>query len=457
MKVLCLAYHFPPVGGAAVQRNLRLIRFLVDAGHEPVVVTGRGARATRWTPQDETLESDVPSGMQVFRLDGEEAVVANRRWREWGERWLRLTKPWERWWTESVRRLAPQIEAEDVDLIYAPLVPFESFAGAQLLSTALDKPLVVDLHDPWALDEMIVYPTFLHRRAARRTMRSALRHADGIVINTPEAFERVRHAFPELASKPLAVVSNGFDSRDFEADVEQRSDEAFRIVHTGYLHTDGGRQHRRRSWFRRALGGTMYGVDILTRSHVFLLEAVDRLVAADPSLEPIEIHLAGVTTPEDFHAARGSTRVVFYGYIPHDESVELVRTADLLFLPMHKIDDGHRAGIVPGKTFEYLASGRPILAAVPPGDARDLLEQAGNAAVCGPDDVGGMTDVIREQVRRKRSGELSPAPDPALVKSYEWRALALELAALFEEVIGERRADAEATPSSGALGVGESA
>lgn len=455
-KVLCLAYHFPPVGGAAVQRNLRLIRHLADAGYEPVVVTGRGARSTRWTPQDETLESEVPSSIKVYRLDGEEAIVASGRWRGWAERWLRLTKPWERWWTESVLSLARQLAAADIDLIYAPLVPFESFTAAHLLSAELDKPLVVDLHDPWALDEMIVYPTFAHRRAARRTMRGALRHAHGIVINTLEAHKRIGCAFPELAEKAVAVVSNGFDSRDFAAAVEPRSDDVFRIVHTGYLHTDSGRQHRRRAWFRRALGATMYDVDILTRSHVFLLEAVDRLLAEDPSLEPIEIHLAGLTTPDDHYAARGSTRVVFHGYVPHDRSVELVRTADLLFLPMHKIAEGRRAGIVPGKTFEYLASTRPILAAVPAGDARDLLEAAGNSAICGPDDVAAMMDIIREQVRRKRSGEPSPAPDPTLVASYDWRVLALELGALFQRVMGERDAAPEAAPW-GSLGIGESA
>jgi hypothetical protein len=123
---------------------------------------------------------------------------------------------------------------------------------------------------------------------------------------------------------------------------------------------------------------------------------------------------------------------------------------------MHKIAEGRRAGIVPGKTFEYLASTRPILAAVPAGDARDLLEAAGNSAICGPDDVAAMMDIIREQVRRKRSGEPSPAPDPTLVASYDWRVLALELGALFQRVMGERDAAPEAAPW-GSLGIGESA
>ena len=444
-KILCLAYHFPPIGGAAVQRNSRLIRYLVDTGFEPIVVTGRGNVPTRWTPQDATLEGDVPREIKVFRIDGEENVRSSGPWRERAERWIGLKKPWECWWTTSVLNLAPALAAEHVGLIYAPLVPFESFDAAFRLSTLLERPLVVDLHDPWALDEMMVYPTRIHRRRALRAMRSALDMADGVVINTPEAFERVQRAFPELGSKPMTIVTNGFDSKDFEGSVEPRRDMAFRIVHTGYLHTDGGSQHRRFAGLRRVLGGTMADVDILTRSHVFLLKAVDYLLSQEPDLDPVEVHLAGVTSPEDYRAAGGSTRVVFRGYVPHHRSLELVRTADLLFLPMHNIAGGHRAGIMPGKTFEYLASGRPILAAVPPGDVRDLLNEAGNADICRPDDVHAMAGAIRRQIRRTRSGGHSPIPDAALVAKYDWNALAFTLGALFRCVLEEHAYGAEST------------
>jgi hypothetical protein len=64
-------------------------------------------------------------------------------------------------------------------------------------------------------------------------------------------------------------------------------------------------------------------------------------------------------------------------YVPPAESVALIRLADLLFLPMRDLPPGVRVTIVPGKTYEYLASRRPILAAVSDGDARDLLESGG--------------------------------------------------------------------------------
>ena len=115
-----------------------------------------------------------------------------------------------------------------------------------------------------------------------------------------------------------------------------------------------------------------------------------------------------------------------------------MRGADLLFLPMHNLPSGYRARIVPGKTYEYLASGRPILAAVPDGDARDLLERAGTAFLTRPDDVDAMSAVIVDAVRR-RDRQTRPAPDPELLAGYERRKLTRRLAELFDGVIAVTR------------------
>jgi hypothetical protein len=109
--------------------------------------------------------------------------------------------------------------------------------------------------------------------------------------------------------------------------------------------------------------------------------AVERLLAARPELRSVvEVHLVGRLTESDRRAI-ASDAVHARGYLPHSECLDVVRSADLLFLPMHNLAPGHRARIVPGKTYEYLASGRPILAAVPDGDARDLLARSGASAM----------------------------------------------------------------------------
>jgi glycosyltransferase involved in cell wall biosynthesis len=255
-------------------------------------------------------------------------------------------------------------------------------------------------------------------------------------MSTPEAVRRLLAEFPRLADRPVVAIPNGFAAEDFEGPAPARTDGAFRIVHTGYLHTELGLQHRRSLPLRRALRGSVPGLDILTRSHVHLVEAVNRLLADDPNLrDVVELHFAGVLTEADREVAARCPVVKLHGYVTHAESVELMRSANLLFLPMQNLPPGVRATIVPGKTYEYLASGTTILGAVPEGDARDILEEAGNAVVVRPDDVDGIAKALRSQIDAYRDGTPSPETRPDVVARFEYRHLAGELAAIFEDVL----------------------
>ena len=425
-----------------MQRSARFARLLPEHGYEPVVLAGPGRVRSRWMPEDETLADDIPHGMEVHRTEGPEPLPAGGKIAT-ANRWLRRPEAWTRWWWSSSRELGTRV-APTTDLLYVQMQPYDSAEPGAWLSAVSGKPWVADLLDPWALDEMMVYPTGLHRRRELARMRSQLATASAVVMNTPEAVRRVREHIPELDGTPVVSISNGFDPRDFEGEPPPRDDGKFRIVHTGYLHTELGRQMRNRDLIRRIAGGAVRGLDIYTRSHVFLLEAVQRVLADDPSLaETLEIHLAGVLTDMDREIAAQCPVVRLHGYVDHDETVALQRSADLLFLPMQNLPVGTRATIVPGKTWEYLASGRPILAAVPEGDARDVLLASGTAQVCRPDDVSQMAAILSSEIGRRQAGVRISAKNAALLGEYAYPKLTQRLAALFDDVL-ERPQPAEA-------------
>lgn len=185
------------------------------------------------------------------------------------------------------------------------------------------------------------------------------------------------------------------------------------------------------------LGGMpVPGVDMLPRSHVFLVDAVDRILRSDPTLRDlIEIHLVGTVTEADRAAAAGRAFVHFHGYRPHEETISMLRSADLLFLPMHDLPAGVRAGLVPAKTYEYMAAGVPILAAVPEGDARDILLALGTATVCPPASVDCLADALRRQIAAWREHRRAPQADGDVLSRFEFRRLTGEVAALLERVV----------------------
>jgi len=434
-SVLFLSYYFPPIGGAGAQRPAAFVRYLPELGYEPIVVTGPGPAPSRWTPQDATLLAELPVGTHVERIPtAEPADVGGLRDRV--ERYLSLRTTWARWWVDEATRCAERLAGE-VDLVYAWMSPFDSAVVAGRVAKKFGVPWVADLGDPWALDEMMVYPTRIHRRLAMRQMREGLASAEAIIMSTPEAVFRVREAFPELNGKHVLVIPNGFEAIDFAQPAPVRNDGVFRIVHTGYFHTELGLRQRKTGRMRRLLGGVVPGVDFLTRSHYFLLEAADRLLQDDPSLsECLEIHFAGVLSQVDQELAACSPVSRQHGYVSHDETIDLLRTADLLFLPMQDLHGGVRATIVPGKTYEYLASGRPILAAVPNGDARDLLAEAGTGLICEPADIDGLARTLKAQLDRFRFGLSAPRVRPEVVERYDYRNLTRALAEVFDAVGG---------------------
>ena len=334
------------------------------------------------------------------------------------------------WWADAVVREGARL-ARDADLVYASMSPFETAAAAARVSAEAGVPWVADLRDPWALDEWTIYPSALHRLRDERRMRRALATAAAVIMNTAEAGSEVGRRFPELAGR-LSVVPNGWDFDDLSVPAEPRDPDRFRVVYTGYSHVAAGFRHRRRRRLREATGGSVRGLDVLARSHLLLVDAVERAASEDPAIrERLELHVAGAAPSADISAPFVTDR----GYLSHDGAVALVRSADVLFLPMHDVPPGRRVRTVPGKTYEYLASGRPILGALPDGDARDLLDGLSNVRLCRPSDIACLAQGLRWFFDHRPAATMVPE----IAWRFERRRQAEQVAKIFERALGRQR------------------
>src|SRR5207253_9626420 len=92
-----------------------------------------------------------------------------------------------------------------------------SATAAGRIAAAKGIPWIAELRDPWALDEMIVFPTGVHRRRELARMEDALRSASAIVMNTPEAAERLRESLPSLRSIPHVSIPHCYVAADLQA------------------------------------------------------------------------------------------------------------------------------------------------------------------------------------------------------------------------------------------------
>ncbi|HLO16351.1 MAG TPA: glycosyltransferase [Anaerolineales bacterium] len=116
------------------------------------------------------------------------------------------------------------------------------------------------------------------------------------------------------------------------------------------------------------------GIKIVYTGQVYAAQydALSRLVQAIKLLEqeyPLKLHLYTAQPRAVIEQAGIIGPVVFHGYCPPAQIRQIQQSADILFLPLAFVSPYPEiiTTSAPSKFGEYLASGRPILAHVPPG------------------------------------------------------------------------------------------
>ena len=94
---------------------------------------------------------------------------------------------------------------------------------------------------------------------------------------------------------------------------------------------------------------------------------------------------------------------------------------------------------VPGKLFEYLAIGRPILAIAPPDSSTaDILAQTGGGWLAPAGDPAAIACTLYQAFGEHRAGRPKHS-NPAEVARFDRRALTGNLAAVLDEARATRR------------------
>lgn len=438
-KILFVAYHFPPAGGGGVQRSLKFVKYLPESGYLPIVLTIEAPDDRRWTPKDQALLDEVPAGVEIHRVSIPDEVHVPGKLERAARELVGMRSRFGRSWMERVIETGTRIvEEEKPDLIFVTMSPFDGADACAEISRRTGVPWVADLRDPWALDEFQLHRTRWHRELEKSQMAKSLESAALIIMNTPEAARRVKEQLPRLRANQVVSLTNGYDADDFAGEVEPIGGGKFNIVHSGYFHAESGLVERARQRQYRLLGRTIPGVERLPRSHYYLLQAMEQWLEESPGiLDEVRMHCVGVLSKSDqalIDASPAKPLFVCSGYLSHAECLRFVRGADLLFLPMHKMPPGMKAGLVPGKTYEYMAAGRPVLATLPESDARDFLAQAGSGLFAEPGDVPGLLLALKDRHAKWKSGEAGCDWNSGFVRTFERKNLTAKLAGFLDVV-----------------------
>jgi glycosyltransferase involved in cell wall biosynthesis len=400
-----------------VQRSLKSAAHLPSFGVDVHVLTPRD---TRWLHRDERLA--CPPGAQVHRT----AYVGPRGRRPAEElrglhgyqlavRRIALTPrrflaPDENvpWLLTAVPAAIRIVRRERIDVVLTTSPPCSAHLIGAAVKSATGARWVADLRDSLAanpdrrVDRLGVR---LKERSCSEVLRLIARQADAAVAATGTIAAELERLAP---SGVVEVIPNGCDFDDFD-DLGYRSNGGrFRITHTGSFFG-----HRDPRPFLSALAQTH----------------------ADTAA-----CFVGDFRGADLDFARGlrlGDRLTVLPFVPHRRALELQAESEALLLLLP--DVGERGRDVPsGKLFEYLAAGRPILAAVPPdGTAAALIREASAGVVVAPGDVDAIRRGLEDLERRWRDGRLRATTlPPQLQRRLDRKARIGELADLLHRVAG---------------------
>jgi hypothetical protein len=269
---------------------------------------------------------------------------------------------------------------------------------------------VTDFRNSWTDNQPYRYK--IRERLEKWLERKVLKNSRAIINMSPGDVDRLLARLPHIPREKLHVITNGYNEKDFAAltpapDADRTG--PLRLVYVGSMYTHSGDSTAEAL---RLLAGQGYGPDAIELTVIgFSDESFDHRV---------EQYGIG-------HLVRN------LGFMNHDDLLAVYPQFDILYLLTGGTPYYH-VGALPGKIFEYMRLGKPVLHAGIDGTTHRMLMESGVETFVPLADAGGIAAALIDLMKRKRVGALTVQPNWEYIRSYEWRRLAAKADAILTAV-----------------------
>jgi glycosyltransferase involved in cell wall biosynthesis len=322
------------------------------------------------------------------------------------------------WVPFGYKKAASLIKQGTIDCLFVCGQPPSSLVMGYMLKKKFSCPMVVDYDDPWTTSPFYYSPAGIQGRISRYMEHKVLMSADRIVLCKQSIRNDMLTQFKDLDENKIVYIPNGYDPEDFE-NISSLKRDKFRIAYTGKI-----------------------GGDSFCYSPKSFFLAIESLIKEKTiSGQDMEVVMAGMVPLECekmIHELDLGTVVHFSGYLNHQECIRLMQNSDALLLLMESTSGPETsskfAGSLPSKIFEYLYAAKPILAIVPEGPEKRLLQEAGQTWFARPNDVESIRQGVLSLMRTSQAGVSMFNPNREYIKTFDREALTRTLAEQFSEV-----------------------
>jgi len=371
-------------------------------------LNGEGITIHRTKTLDPTTRS---SGRKLVPFPEE----SKRRFLSWASQFFLIPDNKIGWKGPAVRAAKQLMKERPFDLIYATAPPYTALMVGAEISRIERLPLVLDYRDDWLMNPRHSYPTKVHRSISASKEAEVLKEASVVLTINETIAGLVGERAPDIST---VVVPQGFDPADFSAkdldeiDSRNTADQNRQMV---FLYSGMFYDAQQPDVFLKALKNVLEDQPELKQKVVasfvgLLSDRVIKLVA-DLGLESV---------------------VRTNGYQDHSASVAELKKCDVAWMTVGR-QEGEEM-ISTGKLFEYIGSGKPILALVPDGEAKTALLDYEASFICPPDDQKKIEMEIGRLVKLWEDSALPEGRNDENSR-YDRRHLARKVADIFNSLL----------------------
>lgn len=458
-RVLFFSYYFPPMGGAGIQRSLSFIKYLPEFQYQPVVVAG-SVPVLSSPDVNQSLMNDI-NGIKIVRMPVNKFAMVKRKF--YSFKLIKIIPHSEasfEWWLKSALETCEKLlKTEKFDLIYTTACPFSAAKLGKLLASRFHIPWILDLRDPWAIDDIKDFPTYFHYLIDKHAMKKACEKAAAVIMNTPSARKAFLANFPKIAKNKIYCITNGYDENLLSKaakpanQIDTNQAKTLKFLYSGQFFTEksifvdadsrkkiGFNNNMLKYWLKDLLLYRPGAPDLLCRSPYYFFIALSQLLKQSLiSPQDINISLVGNMSEMDKNLCSklGLEELVsFTGYISYKESIDHMNNCNVLLLTQHKPRKLASPLSIPGKLYDLMRFGKPILGLVPQGDAYEILDKSGLGFICEPDNIDEIKKTILNMLHIfKQKGSIPVDPDLSYISKFDRVHLTQQLSNVFDKAI----------------------
>ncbi len=446
-RVLMIAYYFPPLSGSGVFRSLKFAKYLPMFDWKPTVISAETA-PVYWNWSDESQIAEIPEDVEVVRISDlvgtrqlssidesqardllefllgalckkQEAVRLFEKilQTQSGIEYLLVFPCWALFWTYHVTKFIEEcVNLADFRAVYTTSGPYSAHLAGFHLKEKYGIPWVADYRDMWTMNPTtpLLDMNNPFHQLSRELESILLHHADCNIVTVGETIPIYTKSF-QIPQEKFVGITNGYDEMDFSDITDEiHRKEKFTINYSGLLYSK-------------------------QRSIAPILQAIKELSDANEvDLSRIIFRVVGASETGFELVQKYEMEAIFQyvPYIPHKEAIASNLDSNLLLLLVG--DDPASKMVFTGKIFEYLRSGRPILALAPKDGVVDLLlRETGHGKAFLGTQIPEIKQMILEEYTKWKNGE-SIVYSSQGIQKYERKALTAKLAEVLDKVIETR-------------------